>query len=65
LGIKVEGRVFQTHVDLGDVVQAGDVLITIDQDDFKLRVKHAEALLTQTRSAVGLLPGNPIEKTGS
>jgi len=62
LGIKVEGRVFQTHVDLGDVVQAGDVLITIDQDDFKLRVKHAEALLTQTRSAVGLLPGNPIEK---
>lgn len=61
LGIKVEGRVFKTHVDLGDVVQAGDVLITIYQDDFKLRVKHAKALLTQTRSAVGLLPGDSIE----
>lgn len=62
LGIKVEGRVFKTHVDLGDVVKAGDVLITIYQDDFKLRVKHAEAQLAQTRSAVGLLPGDPIEK---
>lgn len=62
LGIKVEGRVFETHVDLGDVVKEGDVLITLYQDDFKLRVKHAEAQLAQTRSAVGLLPDDPIEK---
>lgn len=62
LGIKVEGRVFKTHVDLGDVVQEGDVLITLYQDDFKLRVKYAEAQLAQTRSAVGLLPEDSVEK---
>ena len=62
LGIKVEGRVSKVHVDLGDVVEVGDPLITIDQEDFKLRVKQAEAQLAAVRSAVGLKPGDPIEK---
>ena len=62
LGIKVEGRVSQVHVDLGDVVEVGDPLITIDQEDFKLRVKQAEAQLAAVRSAVGLKPGDPVEK---
>jgi len=60
LGIKVEGRVAQVHIDLGDVVKAGDPLITITQDDFKLRVKQAEAQLAQARSAVGLKPGESV-----
>ncbi|MEQ9068633.1 MAG: biotin/lipoyl-binding protein, partial [Gimesia chilikensis] len=62
LGIKVEGRVSEVHVDLGDVVEVGDPLITIDQEDFKLRVKQAEAQLAAVRSAVGLKPGDPLEK---
>ncbi|QDT27706.1 Multidrug resistance protein MdtA precursor [Gimesia panareensis] len=62
LGIKVEGRVSKVHVDLGDVVEVGDPLVTIDQEDFKLRVKQAEAQLGAARSAVGLKPGDPIEK---
>ncbi|QDT90030.1 efflux RND transporter periplasmic adaptor subunit [Gimesia algae] len=61
LGIKVEGRVFKVHVDLGDVVQPGDPLVTVYQDDFKLRVKQAEAQLSQARSAVGLKPGDLVE----
>ncbi len=62
LGIKVEGRVFEVHVDLGDVVKPGDPLVTVNQDDFKLRVKQAEAQLAQVRSAVGLKPGDSVEK---
>tara|TARA_R110002111_G_scaffold227346_1_gene288799 strand:- start:8771 stop:10012 length:1242 start_codon:yes stop_codon:yes gene_type:complete len=62
LGIKVEGRVFEVHVDLGDVVKPGDPLVTVYQDDFKLRVKQAEAQLAQVRSAVGLKPGDSVEK---
>lgn len=61
LGIKVEGRVFKVHVDLGDVVKPGDPLVTVYQDDFKLRVKQAEAQLSQARSAVGLKPGDSVE----
>lgn len=62
LGIKVEGRVFKVHVDLGDVVKPGDPLVTVYQDDFKLRVKQAEAQLAQARSAVGLKPGDSVDK---
>ncbi|HBN79437.1 MAG TPA: hypothetical protein DD473_27180, partial [Planctomycetaceae bacterium] len=62
LGIKVEGRVVDVHVDLGDVVSAGEPLVTVYQDDFKLMVDQAEAQLRQARSAVGLKPDDPIEK---
>ncbi|WP_299466672.1 efflux RND transporter periplasmic adaptor subunit [uncultured Gimesia sp.] len=62
LGIKVEGRVFEVHVDLGDIVKPGDPLVTVFQDDFKLRVKQAEAQLAQARSAVGLKPGDSVDK---
>ncbi|HBL45809.1 MAG TPA: hypothetical protein DDZ90_20720 [Planctomycetaceae bacterium] len=61
LGIKVEGRVSQVHVDLGDVVKPGDPLVTVHQDDFKLRVEQAEAQLAQARSAVGLKPGDSVD----
>ena len=62
LGIKVEGRVVSVHVDLGDVVEEGQPLLTLHQDDFKLRVEQAEAQLSQARSAVGLRPEDPVER---
>lgn len=62
LGIKVDGRVVEVHVDVGDIVEAGQPLLTVYQDDFKLRVEQAEAQLAQARSAVGLVPEDPVEK---
>jgi len=62
VGAKVAGRVARVHVDLGDLVQAGDPLVTLDQEDFSLQVEQAEAQLEQARSAVGLKPGDPVEK---
>ncbi|QDU80620.1 Multidrug resistance protein MdtA precursor [Polystyrenella longa] len=60
IGSEIEGRVDQVHVDLGDSVEEGTPLVTIKQEEFKLRVEQAEAELLQTRSALGLQPGTPI-----
>lgn len=61
VGAKVAGRVAKVHVDLGDTVKAGEPLVTLDQADFLLKVKQAEALLAQSRSALGLTAGEPVE----
>lgn len=62
LGIKVEGRVAEVNVDLGDLVKANEPLVTIYQEDFKLFVQQADAQLKQARAAVGLEPDAPLEK---
>ncbi len=62
LGLKVEGRVVEVHADLGDIVEAGADLVTVYQDDFKLRVEQAEAQLRQARSAVGLTPEKSLDQ---
>jgi len=62
LGLKVEGRVVEVHADLGDVVEAGADLVTVYQDDFKLRVEQAEAQLQQARSAVGMTPEKSLDQ---
>ncbi|MEX1230638.1 MAG: efflux RND transporter periplasmic adaptor subunit [Planctomycetaceae bacterium] len=61
VGSKVAGRVAQVHVDLGDFVMSGSPLITLDEEEFRLRVVQAEAQLTQSRSAVGLAADDLIE----
>lgn len=60
LGSRIEGRVDSVHADLGDHVAAGTPLVTLSQTEFKLRVEQAEAQLLQTRSAVGLRPGDKV-----
>jgi RND family efflux transporter MFP subunit len=59
VGSKIDGRVDEVHVDLGDRVAAGTPLVTLTQAERKLRVQQAEAQLLQARSAVGLRPGTP------
>lgn len=62
VGAKVAGRIAEVHVELGDVLKAGDPLVTLDQEEFRLRVAQAEAQLQQTRAAVGLRADDPVEK---
>lgn len=59
IGAKVAGRIKQVKVDLGTVVQSGDVVAQLDSEEFDLRVVQAEAQLEQQRAKVGLKPGQP------
>ncbi|QDV41153.1 Multidrug resistance protein MdtA precursor [Stieleria neptunia] len=54
IGAKIGGRVDQVHVEIGDFVQQGDSLATLDQQEARLRVTQAEAQLLQARATVGL-----------
>lgn len=60
IGSRIEGRVDEVHVDLGDSVTEGTPLVTLSQAEFQLRVEQAEAQLLQARSAVGLRPGDMV-----
>ncbi|MCX7825736.1 MAG: efflux RND transporter periplasmic adaptor subunit, partial [Verrucomicrobiae bacterium] len=57
LTIKVAGRLQSIAVDLGSVVQQGDVIAQLEPRDYELRVQQAAAALAQARAALGL----PIE----
>lgn len=59
VGAKVAGRVREIKVDLGTVVRKGDVICSLDPEDFELRVLQAKAQLEQARSALGLGPDDP------
>ncbi|MCA9128241.1 MAG: efflux RND transporter periplasmic adaptor subunit [Planctomycetales bacterium] len=61
IGAKVAGRVQKVHVEMGDYVQSGDSLMSLDHDEFQLLVEQADAQLQQARSAVGLSPGADVE----
>ncbi|MCO8125131.1 efflux RND transporter periplasmic adaptor subunit [Stieleria sp. TO1_6] len=54
IGAKIGGRVDQVHVEIGDFVQQGDSLATLDQQEARLRVMQTEAQLLQARATVGL-----------
>jgi len=57
VGAKVAGRVQEVHVDLGSRVAEGDLLATLEPEDFDLRVQQAESELEQARAKLGLEPG--------
>jgi RND family efflux transporter MFP subunit len=59
VGVKVAGRIKEVLVDLGSVVRQGDILSRLEDEDFRLRVKQADAQLTQSRAALGLSPEEP------
>jgi RND family efflux transporter MFP subunit len=62
IAAKVPGRVVEVNIDLGDLVQADQALVKIDQVEYELLAAQAEAQLTQARAAIGLKPGDPVEK---
>ena len=59
VGAKLSGRVAWVHVDLGDSVEQGAPLVTLDQDELRLNILQGEARLSQARAAVGLEPDQP------
>jgi len=54
LGFKVAGRLSEMRVDLGSPVREGQVLARVAPTDYELRVRQAEAALTQARVRLGL-----------
>jgi len=67
---KVPGRVKSIAVDLGSAVRSGQIIAQIEQQDYQLRLKQAEAALAQARARVGLTPEGKDdridpEKTGT
>jgi RND family efflux transporter MFP subunit len=62
LSAKISGRLSQATVELGQKVVAGEIVIKFDPAEFEMQVAQADAQLLQARSAVGLKPGEKIEK---
>ena len=67
---KVPGRLRSIAVDLGSVVRQGQIIAQLEQQDYQLRLKQAEAALAQARARVGLSPEGrddaiDPEKTGT
>jgi len=62
VGAKVAGRVAEIGVDLGDLVESRQPLMSLELDDLRLAAKQAEAALEQARAAIGLAPQAPLEK---
>jgi RND family efflux transporter MFP subunit len=50
LSFRVGGSILDLAVDVGDRVQTGDLIAELDQTDFQLNVKVAEAALDQARA---------------
>jgi len=53
---KVPGRLRSISVDLGSVVQQGQLIAQIDPQDYQLRVQQSEAALAQACARLGLSP---------
>ena len=62
IGTKVAGRVHQVDVDLGSLVAAGEVLATLEMEEFDLHVRAAESQLEQVRVKLGLKPSDGEER---
>ncbi|HSP07078.1 MAG TPA: efflux RND transporter periplasmic adaptor subunit [Acidobacteriota bacterium] len=60
LSLKVSGRVGDLNVDLGSRIQRGQILARLEQTDFDLRVRQAQAALQQARALLGLDPNSDV-----
>ena len=59
ISVKVAGRVKTLAVDIGSVLNQGELIAQIEPRDYELRVQQAAAALAQARATVGLpLDGN-------
>ena len=62
VSVKVPGRLRSISVDLGSVVQQGQLIAQIDPQDYQLRVQQAEAALAQARARLGLSPAGNTDR---
>jgi len=65
LGLKVAGRISELPIDLGSIVQKGDLIARLDMTDFILRVRQSEAALQQARVRLGLTPDGTNEEVNA
>jgi RND family efflux transporter MFP subunit len=56
ISVKVPGRLRTITVDLGSLVQRGQLIAQIEPQDYQLRVQQAEAAVAQARVRLGLPP---------
>ena len=56
LSFKIPGYVRELHFQPGDSVEAGEPIAKLDETDFALAVRRAEAELQQARARLGLAP---------
>lgn len=52
VGFRVAGKIAQRHVELGDCVQQGDLLFTLDPTDYDLNLRVAESELISAQSTL-------------
>ncbi len=62
IGSRVAGIVEKVLVDVGDQVKPSQVLVQLDDREFELQARAAEAALMQVRAAIGLAPEDPVSK---
>ena len=61
ISAKVEGRVVAVQADLGDSVEPGGVLATLDPTDFRILIEQRKSALTETLASLGLTEIPPVE----
>jgi len=64
LSAEVPGRVVELKVEEGDSVKAGDLLLRLDDDQYRSRVEQADAALASARANLALAEAR-LEKTKS
>lgn len=62
VGVKVAGRVQTVAIDIGSVVKRGDVLATLEAEEFQIKIKQAQAEEESIRAKLGLKPGDDASK---
>lgn len=62
VSVKVPGRLQHIAVDLGSVVQKGEVIARIETQDYQLQVEQAHAALAQARARLGLSPNHTNDR---
>jgi RND family efflux transporter MFP subunit len=62
VSVKVPGRLQDIAVDLGSVVQKGEVIARIETQDYQLQVEQATAALAQARARLGLSPNHTNDR---
>ena len=58
LSFQVGGKILERHVEVGDRVSKGQVLITLDKKDLQQSIRNADAKVKNARSALDLAKKN-------
>ncbi len=62
---KAQGKVTAVYAELGDWVNKGDLLFTIDKTDVELALRQAEAALSSAQASYSMTTGGSSEQTVS